>query len=48
MDSTSIAVPPELEQKIWEKKELSDDLRAEMKTVIGEAKNRFLQQEKSR
>ena len=38
---------PQLEQKIWEKKELNDELRAEMKSVIAEAKTRFLAEEKA-
>jgi F-type H+-transporting ATPase subunit alpha len=35
-------VKPDLERKILEKKELDDALRNELKTVIGEAKQRFL------
>jgi F-type H+/Na+-transporting ATPase subunit alpha len=39
---------PGLEQKIWEKKELSNDLRAEIKAALTEAKKRFWEEEKAR
>jgi len=39
---------PELERKIWEKKELNDELRTEIKAALTEAKKRFAEEEKAR
>jgi F-type H+-transporting ATPase subunit alpha len=39
---------PELERKILEKRELNDELRAEIKVALTEAKKRFAEEEKAR
>jgi F-type H+-transporting ATPase subunit alpha len=38
---------PDLERKIWEKKELNDELRADIKAALTEAKKRFTEEEKA-